>query len=68
VPSNAFDASREGNLLVLHGRGAGHGIGLCQLGAAQRAAAGATFVEILAAYYPNTTLSSLRPDPVRLGR
>ena len=38
------------------GRGIGHGLGLCQLGAADMAARGATFAGILTHYYPNTTL------------
>jgi stage II sporulation protein D len=44
---------------TLEGRGAGHGIGLCQLGAADLAARGAAFAAILAHYFPNTSLSSL---------
>lgn len=40
----------------LGGRGVGHGIGLCQMGAAAMARRGATFAEILAHYYPNTKL------------
>jgi hypothetical protein len=43
--------------LRIEGRGVGHGIGLCQLGAADMAAHGATFAEILTHYYPNTTLA-----------
>jgi stage II sporulation protein D len=47
------------NATALHieGRGIGHGIGLCQLGAANMAANGATFAEILTHYYPNTALA-----------
>lgn len=40
------------------GRGIGHGIGLCQLGAADMARHGASFAEILSHYYPNTRLVS----------
>jgi stage II sporulation protein D len=43
--------------LRIEGRGVGHGIGLCQLGAADMAVRGATFAEILTHYYPNTTLA-----------
>ncbi len=39
------------------GRGTGHGIGLCQLGASAMAARGAGFAEILRHYYPNTLLT-----------
>jgi stage II sporulation protein D len=41
----------------IEGRGIGHGIGLCQLGSADMAAHGTTFTDILAHYYPNTTLA-----------
>ena len=43
--------------LRIEGRGVGHGIGLCQLGAADMAARGAGFAEVLNHYYPNTTLA-----------
>ncbi len=36
----------------------GHGIGLCQLGAAALAARGQTAPQILAHYFPNTTLTT----------
>jgi stage II sporulation protein D len=39
------------------GRGVGHGLGLCQLGAADMAARGESFADILAHYYPNTVLA-----------
>jgi hypothetical protein len=41
------------------GRGVGHGVGLCQLGAADMARHGASFAQILAHYYPNTRLASI---------
>jgi Stage II sporulation protein len=44
------------------GRGIGHGLGLCQLGAADMARHGATFAHILAHYYPNTRIAGL-PSP-----
>ena len=37
--------------LSFHGRGFGHGVGLCQIGAVQMARAGANYEEILMAYY-----------------
>ncbi|HEX5435976.1 MAG TPA: SpoIID/LytB domain-containing protein [Gemmatimonadaceae bacterium] len=42
--------------LVLHGRGNGHGVGMCQWGAIGRARAGQDFRTILATYYPGTRL------------
>ncbi len=41
---------------VLNGHGWGHGVGLCQIGAAEMAAKGATYQSILSHYYPHTTL------------
>jgi len=40
------------------GRGWGHGVGLCQTGTFGMALAGRTHTEILAAYYPGTTLGT----------
>jgi stage II sporulation protein D len=63
VPGNNFEASAERDALVLHGRGAGHGVGLCQAGAAGIAAEiRATFAEILNHYYPGTTLTGMHPN------
>nr|MDP9264350.1 hypothetical protein [Acidobacteriota bacterium] len=56
IPGSNFEARREGEKFVIHGRGAGHGVGLCQKGAAAMAAEGATFHQILARYFPNTVL------------
>ncbi len=59
--SNAFDltatyAAGQVSRLVADGRGAGHGVGMCQWGAVGRARAGQRFPEILAAYFPGTDL------------
>lgn len=59
VPSNDFIVQEEGDHVVLHGTGHGHGIGLCQSGAKAMAEAGATFHEILAHYYPNAAIISI---------
>ncbi len=56
VPSNDFISTKSGNEAILQGTGYGHGIGLCQAGARAMAEDGAAFSEILAHYYPNTTL------------
>ena len=39
---------------ILHGKGWGHGVGLCQIGAAVMASQGYTYKEILSHYYPGT--------------
>jgi stage II sporulation protein D len=59
VPSNDFVATKDGEQIVLHGVGNGHGIGLCQAGAKGMAELGARFGEILNHYYPNTSIVSV---------
>lgn len=44
---------------VLEGHGWGHGVGLCQWGAAELAKRGCSAREILSVYYPQTTLTQL---------
>jgi len=63
VPSNDFVAKKNGNQIVLEGRGYGHGIGLCQEGARAMADAGASFQEILNHYYPNTEIIRSKGNP-----
>ena len=43
----------------LHGRGWGHGVGLCQIGAAVMGAQGKTYDEILLFYYRNAEIKRL---------
>jgi stage II sporulation protein D len=52
IPSTWFEVSRQGDRFAFHGRGWGHGVGLCQKGAAMMAAQGRTTGEILAQYFP----------------
>jgi stage II sporulation protein D len=52
--SSAFVVDREGSLFVLRGAGWGHGVGLCQIGAAVMAEQGKSYREILTHYYPGT--------------
>ena len=54
--SSAFEVDRNGDVFVLRGSGWGHGVGLCQIGAAVMASRGKTYEEILKHYYPGTTL------------
>lgn len=58
--SSAFtvDRDQQGNWL-LRGAGWGHGVGLCQIGAAVMASQGAGFRQILAHYYPGSQIISL---------
>jgi stage II sporulation protein D len=52
--------------VVIRGHGFGHGIGLSQWGAEERAAAGQTFGEILSFYYPGTELRTIPDSTVRV--
>jgi stage II sporulation protein D len=54
IPSTWFEVSRQGNGFEFHGRGWGHGVGLCQKGAAAMAQQGRSAQEILAQYFPGT--------------
>lgn len=56
VPGNNYDARREAEKVLVRGRGAGHGLGFCQVGGAAMARSGANFRELLNHYYPNTML------------
>jgi stage II sporulation protein D len=65
LKSLQLDLFRDGERYVFFGRGWGHGVGLCQWGARARAEAGATYREILAAYYPGARLARMdgAPEP-----
>ncbi|MBQ8423822.1 MAG: SpoIID/LytB domain-containing protein [Coprobacter sp.] len=57
--SSAFVVERDGDDFVLRGAGWGHGVGLCQIGAAVMAHRGIDYRTILRHYYPATTLHRL---------
>jgi SpoIID/LytB domain protein len=50
------DSSSDWERICLKGSGWGHGVGLCQIGAAVMACEGYTYKEILEHYYPGTTI------------
>ena len=52
VPSTWFEVNPQGDRFFFHGRGWGHGVGLCQKGGAAMAAQGHSETEILAQYFP----------------
>ncbi|MGO9518847.1 MAG: SpoIID/LytB domain-containing protein [Candidatus Korobacteraceae bacterium] len=56
LKSNLYDVSDDGNAIAFHGRGSGHGVGLCQVGAEVMGEEGHSYREILAFYYPGTKL------------
>jgi len=57
VPGNNYVYRNEEDAVIFEGKGSGHGLGLCQQGASALARDGASFREILAHYFPNTTVS-----------
>jgi stage II sporulation protein D len=52
IPSTWFEVSQEGDRFEFHGRGMGHGVGLCQKGAAAMATQGRSALLILNEYFP----------------
>ena len=71
--SSAFEVEKinEGSspTFILHGSGWGHGVGLCQIGAAVMGAKGYNYKEILHHYYPEATLTEwYTPSPQRPSR
>lgn len=58
APGTRFGLQKIGGSVFIQSTGAGHGVGLCQWGAAGLAKKGKTYEEILKFYYPGTTLSS----------
>ena len=57
LKSSAFEVSYTvEDKIRLDGRGWGHGVGLCQIGAAVMASKGYNYKQILKHYYPNATV------------
>ena len=54
--SNMYSIVDRSNEILFQGYGAGHGVGLCQDGADARGVHGQTYQQILAFYYPGTSL------------
>lgn len=66
LPSSAFDVEPVGassdcapERFIITGKGWGHGVGMCQIGAAVMGVRGYDYREILQHYYPDTTISAL---------
>ena len=57
--SSAFEVEKQGDRFVLHGKGWGHGVGLCQIGAAVMGEQGKTYDEILLFYYRGAQIQRL---------
>ena len=56
LPGDRYEIGDSGGRPLFDGRGAGHGVGLCQLGADRMGQAGRSYREILAFYYPGTEI------------
>ncbi|HEY6249919.1 MAG TPA: SpoIID/LytB domain-containing protein [Candidatus Angelobacter sp.] len=56
VRSDLYEIQTTGDSVIFSGRGAGHGVGLCQAGAEEMAKEGKGYRQILAFYYPGTSL------------
>jgi len=61
IQSASFDLRRSGRAFRFSGHGAGHGVGLCVIGSMKLAAQGESAAQILARYFPGTTIGSLGP-------
>jgi stage II sporulation protein D len=59
IKSTNFTLKVVNGEAIFSGLGNGHGVGLCQWGAKQRALDGFGYAEILSYYYPGTVLSKL---------
>jgi stage II sporulation protein D len=59
LKSTLFDVTDDGDGLVFEGRGAGHGVGLCQWGAKGMAEEGKSYRDILGFYYPGAEIVGL---------
>ena len=60
IKSTNFSVRQKGEEFVFSGAGNGHGVGLCQWGAKQRASDRFDYREILSYYYPGTSLEKLK--------
>jgi stage II sporulation protein D len=56
IRSDAYQVTDAGDRLVFFGHGQGHGVGLCQTGAAEMASEGHNYRDILGFYFPGTRL------------
>jgi stage II sporulation protein D len=61
ILSTRFEVTATAGALSFEGTGFGHGVGLCQVGAAARARRGDSLGAILQAYFPGATLAPALP-------
>ena len=58
IKSNNYEVDMQGYYMDLIGKGWGHGVGMCQWGAAQMASEGYSYEQILKYYYPGVDIVS----------
>jgi stage II sporulation protein D len=58
VRSDLYEIETTPESVIFSGRGAGHGVGMCQAGAEEMAKEGQSYRQILAFYYPGTSLGA----------
>jgi len=61
--STAFSVSKRGDTVQFTGRGYGHGVGMCVIGAGRRARRGESADEILGQYFPGLVIATLTGVP-----
>ncbi|HYY41185.1 MAG TPA: SpoIID/LytB domain-containing protein, partial [Pyrinomonadaceae bacterium] len=59
LKSSRFTVERNGANFIFRGSGFGHGLGLCQMGAHAQAERGTSYRQILAYYFPGTSIARL---------
>ena len=59
LKSTRFDLQISGRLVVFHGKGSGHGVGMCQWGAKHMGEIGFTRDQILTHYYPGFKITKI---------
>jgi stage II sporulation protein D len=64
LKSTAFKVDKRGDQLRFTGRGYGHGVGMCAIGASRRALRGESVRAILGQYYPGLELTPVTRVPI----
>ncbi len=62
IPSNNYTIKIKGKKVHLSGRGYGHGVGLCQIGALELAKRGYNYREILSYYFPKHKIVNIKKN------
>jgi stage II sporulation protein D len=62
IRSSRFTSTRDPGGVLFEGSGVGHGVGLCQAGAARRASGGASYRQILGHYFPNARIGPIHAE------